>query len=300
MLQQLLNTKQPKTQADGIEQARFDRYVRQGLRLPENEAITETWKITPELAGHILNTYHKFNRKLRPSVVDAYANDMKSGRWRFSGQGIIINADGGLDDGQHRLNAIISADTPVNMTVTVGTDPAAFHVMDTGRKRSPADALMIDGVKNSQSIASTVTMIIMINRGTPKPAPSSGEIMDELSRNEKTYQQAVALSQKIYAELKGSTTAYAAFCFLVLSRSKNRHKLADFISQIAHGENIRRGDPAFAIRHLIINRKIGGGNRYDRSSTINHLLKAWERYVVGDKIQAFRGLPSGMNILKVA
>jgi hypothetical protein len=45
-------------------------------------------------------------------------------------QGIALDTDGVLIDGQHRLAAAVEADQPVDMLVITGVDAATFDVLD--------------------------------------------------------------------------------------------------------------------------------------------------------------------------
>lgn len=76
--------------------------------------VRTEWKVvTPAMATKWLEEGNTHNRKVRDSVVMRYAADMKAGRWKQTHQGIAFNGDGTLLDGQHRLFAIIEADTEV-------------------------------------------------------------------------------------------------------------------------------------------------------------------------------------------
>ena len=99
--------------------------------------------ITPALASDYL-AGNSINRPLRKRVVERYADDMKKGRWEITHQGIAVDNDGTLLDGQHRLHAVIKAGVPVKMMVTVGIDSSAFANIDKLVPRTDADSLRID------------------------------------------------------------------------------------------------------------------------------------------------------------
>ena len=77
---------------------------------------TEILTITPSMAEEMLSK-NKSNRKLRNTVVNSYASQMASGKWHLTGQGITFGKNGQLLDGQHRLSAIVLANTAVEMLV---------------------------------------------------------------------------------------------------------------------------------------------------------------------------------------
>lgn len=94
--------------------------------------------VTPEMARQWLEC-NKPNRPLRPSWVSILTGMINRGEWRLTHQGIALDDNGNLLDGQHRLSAIIAAGQPVQMMVTTGLDPSVFGVLDRGRARSLRD-----------------------------------------------------------------------------------------------------------------------------------------------------------------
>lgn len=101
----------------------------------------EVMTITPEKAKELLKG-NLTNRQISKSVVNLYANDMKSGNWKLGGQGISISKTGRLLDGQHRLSAIIVANVPVAMLVCTDVDDTNVN-FDTGKKRTITDQYKI-------------------------------------------------------------------------------------------------------------------------------------------------------------
>lgn len=109
------------------------------------EGVRTQWQVvTPELATKWLegNTH---NRPVRDSVVLRYAADMKAGRWKQTHQGIAMDENGTLIDGQHRLFAVIEAGVPVLMQVTYNLPMDAQTVVDDNVRRSVVDVLKING-----------------------------------------------------------------------------------------------------------------------------------------------------------
>ena len=114
------------------------------------EAKVQT--ITPEIARQML-IHNGANRKLRQPRVEKYANDMRNGNWHLTGQAITFAKDGKLLDGQHRLSAVILADTPVDFLVVTDADSVATY--DCGLSRSIADQLYLSGCNYVSAIMST-------------------------------------------------------------------------------------------------------------------------------------------------
>lgn len=100
--------------------------------------------VTPMVATAWLTNHNKFNRDIKPSVVEQYRRDIRSGRWSITHQGIAFDWNGQLIDGQHRLTAI-SQETAVQVYVTTGLDPLTRASVDTHSKRNTADAFTLSG-----------------------------------------------------------------------------------------------------------------------------------------------------------
>lgn len=107
--------------------------------------------ITPQIAEVFLEKNTK-NRPIRNNRVAQYARDIKSGHWGYSTDPIAFFRDGTLANGQHRLMAIIKAETPAVMKVEYDVPDDA--VFDRGHGRSALDIIHFndqipDNLKNN-------------------------------------------------------------------------------------------------------------------------------------------------------
>lgn len=99
--------------------------------------------ITPEKAKEYLKHNVK-NRTVKVGTVASYARDILRGEFVTTHQGIAFNTEGELFDGQHRLLAVIAADTPVEMMVARDVPNAAVYATDRGVSRSVRDVFMVE------------------------------------------------------------------------------------------------------------------------------------------------------------
>lgn len=121
--------------------------------------------ITPEMAQKLLE-HNNHNRPVNDRHVGRIVNQIKSGKWIFNGDTIKISDDGDVVDGQHRLWAIIMAETAVPSAIVYGVPREAFATVDTLRKpRSGADVLALNGVSRHRSVlASAMTWLLRWER----------------------------------------------------------------------------------------------------------------------------------------
>lgn len=132
--------------------------------------------ITPEVAKTYLGM-NEGNRKLRKTVVLAYAADMKSGNWNDSPDimnPIMISREGRLLDGQHRLAAVVNSGVSVVMYVAHDCDDAVFKYLDAGLKRSAGDQL---GCVDANLISGIGKRAYCIERGDVPLVSSLGGIV---------------------------------------------------------------------------------------------------------------------------
>jgi predicted transglutaminase-like cysteine proteinase len=108
--------------------------------IPANtvKPTTLTVTVTPDMAAEWLEV-NTANRPVKQHVVAQYAAAMKRGEWKLTHQGIAFDKYGKLQDGQHRLWAIIDSGVSVEMQVTRNASPEAFTCLDNGAKRTLAD-----------------------------------------------------------------------------------------------------------------------------------------------------------------
>jgi hypothetical protein len=99
--------------------------------------------VTPEIAHQFLQ-HNVDNRAKRGWWSTSLASAIKRGEWITSHQGVAFDCTGKLIDGQHRLQAVIEANTAVNMLVVTDVPNDAYKIIDCGIKRTLADSTGIN------------------------------------------------------------------------------------------------------------------------------------------------------------
>jgi len=125
----------------------------------KSEIIT----VTPDMAKKFLASNYSGNRSVNRNIVRAYARDMANGNWNTDAcPPISMTKDGTLLDGQHRLYAVIQANTAVKMEVRKGVEYESYLYFDSGKMRSVAD--MLHG-KSKASISTVGAVAYAIEHG---------------------------------------------------------------------------------------------------------------------------------------
>jgi len=90
--------------------------------------------IDSTVAKHLLDLNEANYRAIRRDRVNAFANEMKQGKWKKNGQTIVVGKSGKLQDGQHRLHAVIKSNSVIVAFIIFDADET--NVYDIGLARS--------------------------------------------------------------------------------------------------------------------------------------------------------------------
>jgi hypothetical protein len=258
----------------------------------------DTWKIGPDKAKELLEN-NGVNRRLRPHLVDSYAEDMRQGLWNEDTADLIkISKTGRLLDGQHRLSAIIEADTIMELDVATGLDDKAQRVMDQGSGRTASDVLGMEGYSNT-AIAGGVARWVMLG-GEPGPhlemalkrKASTARILRTVQENPD-----VALAASKYSAFKnhvpGSPTA---ICYSWLWMHRLDVTDCDYFWTGMVDMNFKPNkDPRRAVLRALqrMDREegIGTASKDKLYATVSVLTRGWNAWRTGEEIDtlALRG-----------
>lgn len=117
--------------------------------LPSHSMNFELCTITPQYALELLKK-NSCNRPLNKSNIEFFEEQIKRGEFLLTHQSICISSSGRLLDGQHRCHAIVNTGIPIEIWIATGFDDKTFAVLDSGCKRTAANAIAISD-SNSQN-----------------------------------------------------------------------------------------------------------------------------------------------------
>jgi len=119
--------------------------------------------ITPELATELLKM-NVGNRRLK-NIKNAYVGQMLNGEWKENGEPIIIDINGFIKDGQHRLNAVIESGHSYKCPVIYDVNPDVMDTIDTGTNRSLGDVLQLNGFTYYADLSTLIKAILSFDLG---------------------------------------------------------------------------------------------------------------------------------------
>jgi hypothetical protein len=120
---------------------------------------TEVMTVTPAMAEKWLAATTFRNRNVSSTVVFRYAADIAKGEWLLNGESIVLDDNGNVIDGQHRLRAIMKSGRSIQSVVVRGVSSETFHTIDIGKKRGHGDVLSIAGYSNGILLAAGLRLI---------------------------------------------------------------------------------------------------------------------------------------------
>ncbi|GIV82843.1 MAG: hypothetical protein KatS3mg051_2197 [Anaerolineae bacterium] len=205
-------------------------------------------RVTPDMAKEWLKN-NDHNRTIAKKRVDLYASLMHAGRWYLSSDAIVLDTDGRLLNGQHRLLAVIQSGVASDFIVGFGWDPEAFYVLDDGKKRSGADALHIEGHVSTKTLAAAAKLIHLfeqgaLNSGLTNSLPNA-EIIKTVRRHPSLPESVRFASRYTDQAIASAPPSIFAFLHYVYGR-EYQGEIEAFVQRCTTGVGIRsKSDPAF-------------------------------------------------------
>jgi hypothetical protein len=250
--------------------------------------------ITPEIASRLLSRNHSAQRNVSVAHVTNLSNQMKGGLWKTNGESIIIDHQGNIIDGQHRLRAIVMSGVTVEFLIVRGVDPECFTTIDGGMKRTCGQIFTIAGVSDGNNFAACANGVINYRRAVDVEIkekggriikggslstwlrPSPQEVMDEYLAHEMEYGDAVKIARKVRHMISISASGTIAALALIDGKM-GREWVSSFWEAVATGENLTSQSPAYHLRERHIANK-AVRHKFSVNHSILLCAKAWNLY----------------------
>lgn len=256
--------------------------------------------MTPERADELLRfSFGKVSQRfLSEKRVRGIVRALENGEWKVTHQGVALDADGVVIDGQHRLEAIRQYGKPVPIMVTSGVDRDAFSVIDVGAKRTAADALHIAGFTNTNVMAAAARLLMTWRAVESDPSTSWGvayqrittpqlvEFMQSPTGTTLTHAQNPA-NRVAAAWGRVGVRSFMSATITLLAESDTPAGLrAEFVERIIDGAYLRPTSPILALRRYMI--ADTGWVRYGSNAQsmrnragMSVVIKAFNEYLLG-------------------
>lgn len=259
-------------------------WFRDHIELGKTVPHAEVGELTPGLAGVILAN-NPDNRNITQVKLRHYVSAMRKGLWPLNGETIIFSKEGMLNDGQHRCLAVIEANVTVPATFFFGADRDTRTTVDMGAARTAAHLLGMEGLTNSALRGAIARWLLAYEDGDGKTVGNVNSYSSfdnyQRARNDVAIGEAASFLGSHLTQMKmiGLQPAVAGAA-LYIFRNICEQDADAFLTRVIVGENIARGDPAFAARSRLMSMARNPAGRFEV------LLRGWNAHRQGRKIMS--------------
>lgn len=251
--------------------------------------------ITPDVAEELLKLNDN-NRNPRPDRINKYARAIDLGDWGLTGQPIIIDWNGKLMDGQHRLMAVVQTGTSVWILVVRGVDPELMPLIDKGAARTAGDAFAWAGVQNSNVVAAAMRQFLALVYGTGTRDShtlntiTDQEMIDAFVEYEAFIAWAAPVATNVWRSIKLSASQYLTTMLWLSLNGCEPETIQEFSDQLITGANLDEGSPILALRNWALHVKVTK-RRLRRDEVLIAVVKTWNDIGAGRNRKVMRVKP---------
>jgi hypothetical protein len=258
-----------------------------GLGFPD-EPTADFMEVTPEMA-EILLKFNVKNRVVNTRLVAEHVRTILAGDYLVNGETIKLSVpqENGLPvllDGQHRLEAVVQSGKPIRILVVRGLGVDTQATIDTGRKRTSADWLKINGEKEYTTFGAVLTALWKWNTGdrmfNTNPKPTTLETT-QLLGDHPEIRRSVELGVQVSRGFPDLRRSSLAVCHYIISQVDTEH-VPYFMRLIESGAGLEDGHPVLALR-----RRASSYRRRKEPMPIRReiglTLQAWNKCVLGEE-----------------
>jgi hypothetical protein len=232
--------------------------------------------LTPEVAAEYLALDNgKIQRYLKPLALAAMIKDHLAGLWMLTGEPVIFDRDGFLIDGQHRCHVVVDAGKPMLTLIVRGVNPDAYKALNSGTKRSVADAIRATGADYSRGVAAAVSLFERYSNRALRGMGNYSRVMMTPVSSLSILDQHPGLG-----EVDGDTwsvgriahsSGVAIFCRYILGEVSTPDARL-FFRRLASGEDLAKDHPILTLRNKFQK------ERFDVDTAIFLIFTAWNSF----------------------
>jgi hypothetical protein len=242
--------------------------------------------VTPDYATFLLTT-NKVNRKLQETHVKFLAKQILDGNFEQTGDTIKISDTGRLMDGQHRLNAIVVSNMSVPINFCEGLKDSVFDVLDTGKVRSSADILSIQGYKNPIETASVVRYMLFLTTGfQAKHYKVSNKDILQYVQEHPEVSETIELLATENRKFRMIPLSAIASLYIIFSKL-NVEECEKFFDKYYTGLDLTNDSPIYILRDMLI-RDTVAKKKYTIEQKMEFMILAWNAFRQNKSLKSLR------------
>ena len=223
------------------------------------------------------------NRKVKKSTLNFYKNQMASGKWKENGEPIIIDTNGVIKDGQHRLMAVAQTGYAYRVPVISGINEDVMDTIDTGSNRSAADVLQLEGFKYAHLTASLIKHILLgrvsTSGGNKDLNVSNADILN-FAENNKTHLEEICNTTMKIASLQVIKVLTPAIIAYHLYSYGNTEETIEFLKMITGTIRVPSTATDYVYKKLALSKN--GDIRLSQGDKNLYISKAYLKFTQGN------------------
>lgn len=219
---------------------------------PDAEITAQVMRITPQMAGELVKNRLP-NRPVSKARVRTLIEDMRAGRWKLNAESIILDHDGRLLDGQHRLFACLESGITITALVAIGVAPDAAMSIDQGARKNGADMLAMAAIPQAQPLSAAAKWLWRYSHERMRQATVQlrNAEMPAFVQDHPGLEVSLEWGKAVRALLPQSCATMLHYLM-----SKKESELAkQYFLALAHGEALTRDHPAHVLREKFLKEK---------------------------------------------
>lgn len=257
----------------------------------EKELDVSIEEVTPEKAHEYLALSNGKQTKGRSGSV-RYTEDMVNNRWRLTGEAIIFNSNGRLDNGYSRLTSCIAAGKPFVTLVVRGVESNTFDVIDTGRSRTLADLLKFRGKEYVNIVGYVAKRLAARDKGVPLSSGAPVTRQEEMAVVRK-YPSIEEYARKAQSLGAGQPHSFLALIWFLFAE-EYPNKTSEFFRAYSpkDGDTVDSGHPASRLKTKLLTENMSKADR------MKYAFAAMNSFLAGERPRLLK-IDETTNILRI-
>ena len=261
--------------------------------------------LSPALAELLIDSYMPAgsNRRLNATHVRVLAAAIQNGDWDANThQGIAFGPDGMVNDGQHRIHAVLTANRAIDVLMTFGQPRSTFEVIDQViRPRTTGTLLELAQLDlNTVSVAASIARFLCGLRASGAIHERMGaaykyEILAFARANTDALRAAVGYGRGVVNGIKArvSPSNVGAAFYLIAEAGGREADMRSFAEALGSGANLAATSPILVCREGLRTGEFGKAMRFSDDRRIHEVyavIIAWNLWRQRRSIRNVRSL----------
>lgn len=254
------------------------------------KATTEL--VTPKMAQDWLGK-NTGNRPVSEMNVQHLLAIMQRKQWTITTDAIGFDINGVLNNGQHRLIALVRYGKELPFLVCRQMPLLSFNAIDTGKMRNAGDVLGANGISSSRSKSSIVSFLIQSKDGIRSANGSSKankisnqDVLNFYNKNKNNVEEAYMASITYTKKFKAIEARYIGALYYIFS-SIDKSYAEKFFEAYNSGLGLSAGNPIFALREKLI-MDMQSTKKYSPADKMAWTVLCWNAFHAGRTLKVIR------------